>query len=90
MTKDEWAEFLQTLDSAVAVAEQTNVGLLEHINMACRVPPQKLVLRDMTTCDRGVAGCTIAHHDLDALVFAKLAFERIIQLASGDDPMPEL
>ena len=94
MTRDEWANLLQTFITVREAAEQTLIATTEHINMPCTHPPSFSGLLgnrfDLDSCDRGTKGCSLDHNDKEALVFAKLTLERILEIDHGDEPMPDI
>ena len=96
MTEKEWSDLLQTYTTSFQVAQESLVGITEHIDMPCnRGRPQVVVVPGLSmrgsldtdeTCDRGTRGCNLTHNDKIALHFARLALERIQDIESGDAP----
>lgn len=95
MTEKEWTDLLETYTTSFQVAQESLVGITEHIDMPCNrlwkpkvvaTGPNGPVMLEDSRCDRGTRDCNLTHNDKMALHFARLALERIQDIESGDTP----
>lgn len=92
MTREEWARLLKTYRTPKRTAREVLEGIADHLDTPCTGGHTQTVAtpgsgsrglppfhEEPLRCNRGTTGCNLVHDDSEALVYARMGLERLVE-----------